>query len=203
MYTISLLGCGKLGFPIALELISQGYNIKGSTTTPSKINQLKQSGIIPYLIKIDEFVALDFFESDILLITLPFKKTFLDPNIYNHQIQLVYNKVKSSKIRHIVFISSSSVYPKDNQMYSPIDNIKPTNLRAKVLLECEDILKSLSNISTIIIRLGGIYGAKRKIKKSNKARRLIEQSDAIRLIIDNIKKVDENGSINGFELKLI
>ena len=52
MYTISLLGCGKLGFPIALELISQGYNIKGSTTTPSKINQLKQSGIIPYLIKI-------------------------------------------------------------------------------------------------------------------------------------------------------
>ena len=56
MQTISLLGCGKLGFPLALDLLNEGYNIKGSTTTTSKINKLKQSGIIPYLIKIEEFI---------------------------------------------------------------------------------------------------------------------------------------------------
>ena len=45
----------------------------------------------------------------------------------------------------------------------------------------------MENISVIIIRLGGIYGAKRKINKSKKARKLIKQSDAISLIKDSIR----------------
>ena len=57
----------------------------------------------------------------------------------------------------------------------------------------------MKNISVIIIRLGGIYGAGRKIKKSIKSRRLIKQSDAISLIIDSIKRVGENDIINGFQ----
>ena len=33
MKTISLLGCGSLGFPLATKLLQKGYYVKGSTTT--------------------------------------------------------------------------------------------------------------------------------------------------------------------------
>ena len=71
MKTISLLGCGKLGFPLALDLVDQGLIVKGSTTTKSKIDTLKQSGIIPYLMIVEEDIQSDFFNSDILVLILP------------------------------------------------------------------------------------------------------------------------------------
>ena len=60
MKTSSLLGCGYLGFPLALNLLQMGYNVKGSTTTPGKIQQLKKAGIIPYLINLEENISPDF-----------------------------------------------------------------------------------------------------------------------------------------------
>ena len=75
MKTISLLGCGNLGFPLALKLIKKGYCIKGSTKTPSKIKRFQNAGIIAYLINLDEAISLDFFDSDVLVLTLPYKKT--------------------------------------------------------------------------------------------------------------------------------
>ena len=83
METISLLGCGFLGFPLALKLCKKGYYVKGSTTTPSKLNKLKRTGIIPYLINLDKVIPAEFFEADILVLTLPYKKTFSDPKYYN------------------------------------------------------------------------------------------------------------------------
>jgi len=62
MKTISLLGCGNLGFPLALKLIKKGYCIKGSTKTPSKIKRFQNAGIIAYLINLDEAISLDFGE---------------------------------------------------------------------------------------------------------------------------------------------
>ena len=61
----------------------------------------------------------------------------------------------------------------------------------------------MKNISIIIIRLGGIYDAGRKINKSNKARRLIKQSDAISLIKDSINRMGENDIINGFQIMVL
>ena len=54
MKHISLLGCGKLGYPLAIELLKQGHVIKGSTTTITKMSKLKNIGIIPYLIDVDK-----------------------------------------------------------------------------------------------------------------------------------------------------
>ena len=203
MQNISLLGCGKLGFPLALDLLNEGYNIKGSTTTSSKIDKLKQSGITPYLINIEEFIELDFFNSDILVLTLPYKKSFSDSNSYKAQIKKVCDSLIFSSIKHIIFTSSSSVYPKDNKLYLPTDKFIPPNTRAEILLDCEQALYKMKNVSVIIIRLGGIYGVGRKINKSKKARRLIKQSDAISLIKESIKRVGENDFINGFQIMVL
>ena len=167
MKKISLLGCGRLGFPLAIKLLHEGYSIKGSTTTESKIQKLKKVGITPFLINISDDLPQDFFKADILVLTLPYKKTFTNPEIYKNQIKLVCEKVLKSCIQHIVFTSSSSVYPKDGRYYLTSDNFEPRNKRAEVLLECEQLLSRLKDVSVISIRLGGIYGEGRKIKSSS------------------------------------
>ena len=203
METISLLGCGSLGFPLSIQLLQKGYYVKGSTTTPSKLKKLKKTGIIPYLINLDKVIPSEFFEADILVLTLPFKKTFSDPKYYKKQIKIVCDNVQRSSIQHIVFTSSSSVYPKDSTIYSTSDNFTPTNLRAKVLLECEEILNKLDNISVVTIRLGGIYGAGRLIRESTKPRRLVSHKDALKHIENGIFRVGENDCINGFSRAVI
>ena len=137
MNRISLLGCGKLGLPLGLQLIDRGYYVKGSTTTASKIDKFKQSGIIPYLLNIDKLVESDFFKSDILVLTLPYKKSFSDPNIYKNQIKRVCDSIKFSSIKHVVFTSSSSVYPKDAKLYLPTDKFIPPYIRAEIARSLE------------------------------------------------------------------
>ena len=51
---ISILGCGWLGLPLAKKLIENGYEVKGSTTSESKLELLKNAGISPYQIKMEE-----------------------------------------------------------------------------------------------------------------------------------------------------
>ena len=200
MKTISLLGCGSLGFPLAIKLLQNGYNVKGSTTTTSKLQQLKKAGIIPYLIDVDNIIPLDFFTSDVLVITLPYKKSFIEPSIYKNQVKKVCEYVKTSSIQHIVFTSSSSVYPKDGNIYLTSDTFTPTTLRAKVLLECEDMLNKLENISVATIRLGGIYSDEKQIKKSTNPRKLVSHKDAIKHIEHGINRVGKNHCINGFKI---
>ena len=132
------------------------------------------------------------------MLTLPYKKSFTDPTIYRNQLNIVCDNVKKSSIQHIVFTSSSTVYPKDSKIYSPSDNFKPVNLRAKVLLECEEIINKLDNISVVTIRLGGIYGAGRLLKESTKHRRLVSHHDALKHIENGINMVGNNDCINGF-----
>ena len=51
---ISIIGCGWLGLPLAKQLTEKGYVVKGSTTSVEKLSLLKNYGIEPYLISIDE-----------------------------------------------------------------------------------------------------------------------------------------------------
>ena len=144
----------------------------------------------------------DFFDTDILILTLPYKNP-PSPYTYKKQIQAVYENIEGSKVKHIVFTSSSSVYPKDDKEYLPTDNFRPRDLRAQILLECEDILNKLENISVITIRLGGIYGAGRYIKKSVKPRRLVAHKDVLLHLNEALLKEGRNDCINCFSIKVM
>ena len=50
---ISILGCGWLGLALGEYLADEGYSVKGSTTTQSKMRLLVERGIIPFLIHFD------------------------------------------------------------------------------------------------------------------------------------------------------
>lgn len=50
MTQISILGCGWLGLPLAEALIKNGFSVKGSTTSSSKLGDLENLGVLPFLI---------------------------------------------------------------------------------------------------------------------------------------------------------
>ncbi|MDA9071024.1 dTDP-glucose 4,6-dehydratase, partial [Flavobacteriaceae bacterium] len=74
MKSISILGCGWLGKPMAVSLLREGFTVKGSTTSEIKIQELEALEIEAYLIDITEFEEFDLFlSSDILLIAITSK----------------------------------------------------------------------------------------------------------------------------------
>jgi GNAT superfamily N-acetyltransferase len=106
--SISLLGCGWLGFPLAQRLIENKFSIKGTTTSKGKLLQLKKANIEGYLLNLDDLDSLDkgFLDSILLIIAIPSK---------DHEgFKQLINNIEKSSIKKVIFISSNSVYPSNN-----------------------------------------------------------------------------------------
>ncbi len=199
---ISILGCGWLGWPLAVSLIKNGYSVKGSTTTKEKVSLLEKDGIEGYWLKSDRHISgknlSAFFQSNVLFLDIPFKRNFENPWDYKQQIDAIVEFVKPSGLGQVIFASSTSVYPDQLAVASEDVYFSPTNERSKVLLEIEKDLMANKNFKTTIIRFAGLFGGDRKIGKFLSAQKdiadkdapvnLIHQEDCVEIIKMIIKK---------------
>ena len=123
MKTISLLGSGWLGLALNrhYQYQKQSVQVKASTRTQKKINQLKKAGTIPYLVDIeDQSVDIqDFLDCDVLIVNITSK------NISSYA-ELMVN-MEASKVRHVLFVSSSSVYKNINGVVKESDGVENIN----------------------------------------------------------------------------
>jgi nucleoside-diphosphate-sugar epimerase len=159
---INILGCGWLGFSLALNLISRGFAIKGSTTSPEKMQELKLAGIDPFLIQFDQTLPepkLDpLLDGEILIVSVPpGRRTAAGPNNYKRMGEILSSQIPKSKISKLIFISSTSVYSDSNQEYTESSEISPETLSGKVIAEVEKSLLALP-MNVIILRLAGLFG---------------------------------------------
>lgn len=162
---ISLLGCGWLGFPLALNLISSGFQVKGSTTSPDKLAIFKEAGIDPYLVQFDSFSddpdLHDFLDADILIISVPPGRRSIDGLAnYRKMAKTLKDQLTISRVSKLIFISSTSVYPESNSTMTEFSAIDPETESGIVLAETEALLSSL-NMRVILLRLSGLIGPKR------------------------------------------
>lgn len=159
---INILGCGWLGFSLALNLISRGFAIKGSTTSPEKMQVLKLAGIDPFLIQFDQTLPEPKLESlldgEILIVSVPpGRRTAAGPDNYKRMGEILSSQIPKSKISKLIFISSTSVYSDGNQEYTESSEISPETLSGKVIAEVEKSLLALP-MNVIILRLAGLFG---------------------------------------------
>lgn len=147
-YCISILGCGWLGLPLARQLVQQGHQIKGSTTSQEKIEVMKSIGIIPYLIKLTEEEPqwVDFLKTDVLVITIPIKE--IKP--FKYLIKTLTSTVK------IIYTSSTAIYLPSKE---PINEKNALDTQHP-LLAIEQVIRNSGNPSTII-RLAGLFDQRR------------------------------------------
>ena len=206
MRNISILGAGWLGFPLAQSLLAlKQHALKVSTTSTSKIESLKKEGFEPYIINSDDYLnntlLNDFLICDILIINIPPKKS--------NQNYLVFLKFIAShkalkRVKQIIFISSSSVYPLGKKTYNEDEDITVENSSKEVVYKAERIFLN-SNTPVNILRCSGLMGYSRvagryfenkKVPDENAKVNYVHRDDVIAAIVLLIQNECKNSLYN-------
>lgn len=212
--TISILGCGWLGLPLAEHLRDEGHSIKGSTTSSEKIELLKGKEISPFLLSFSPELECedcsDFWDADLLVLNIPPGRSRDNvTSFHQKQISSVIEQLKQSSIKQVIFVSSTSVYPEKPGIVSEEDAEpgKAGRDSGNALLEAEKMLMNQSEFETSIIRFGGLYGqdrhpakylaGRKNMEKGNAPVNLIHQDDCIGIIQTIINKEVKGEIFNG------
>ncbi|MEW5676654.1 NAD(P)-binding domain-containing protein [Flavobacterium enshiense] len=182
---IALLGCGWLGLPLAESLISKGYSVKGSTTTHSKTDHLKASGIEAFhLVCTENGITGDiqgFLDtSDLLIINIPPKLRNVAAENFVRKISFLIPYLTSFSVKKVIFVSATSVYS-DELSYNKVTEgyfSNPNTENGKQLLETERLLQNNPDFRTTVVRFGGLIGNDRHPVKHLAGRENIENPDA-------------------------
>lgn len=154
MKTISVLGCGWLGFPLAKKLVQNGFSVKGSTTSLDKKEQLENEGIEAFELCLTENELIidsnDFFNTDVLVICIPPKRS--EREYYLTKIQKLNPFL--AKIPFVIFTSSTAVYPEVND-----EVFEDSPIVENHLYQVEQYLQSKTD--TCVLRLSGLIGGNR------------------------------------------
>ncbi|WP_158826342.1 SDR family oxidoreductase [Mucilaginibacter lacusdianchii] len=163
--TISVLGCGWYGLPLAKALLQQGFQVKGSTTSAQKLDVLADAGVIPYLLNIStehQQYESDFFDCDVLWISIPPKSRQGEAGAYLQKIKSIIDIAKQHNVKQVVFISSTGVYGDVNAELTELDVPMPDTDSGCALLEVETYLQQQTAFTTTILRFGGLLGPNRE-----------------------------------------
>ncbi|WP_017256909.1 NAD(P)-binding domain-containing protein [Pedobacter arcticus] len=162
---IAIIGCGWLGFPLAKHLQKAGYLINGSTTSEDKLEVLERSNIKPFLIQLDHentnLNIQNFLDADLLIINIPPGRATNSADLYVDKMRYLQQEILKSRVKKIVFISSTSVYAENNATHtedSEALSLETTGLR---MLAAEEAFLFLPNTETTVIRMAGLIGPER------------------------------------------
>jgi nucleoside-diphosphate-sugar epimerase len=186
---ISILGCGWLGLPLAKSLLSKGYEVKGSTTSESKLDVLKNAGILSFQIQLEEHQIIgnieEFLkETDFLVIDIPpgLRREVSTSNemTFVNKIKTLIPFIEKSGIQKVVFVSSTSVYGDGFPIVEIMEETKPNpdTESGKQLAITETLLQSNPHFKTTVIRFGGLLGDDRHPIKFLAGRTNVENPDA-------------------------
>lgn len=171
---VSILGCGWLGRPLAQHLVAQDVHVRGSTTTPEKIDALRADGIEPFLLSLDPHLtgenAASMFASPILVLNVPPSRDADDVQAYHRrQIDAVREAAAEGAVEWILFASSTGVYPNVERTVTEADQPPgipdalpgPRRSTGRAVLAAEKRLMDDPAFATTIVRFGGLYGGDR------------------------------------------
>jgi nucleoside-diphosphate-sugar epimerase len=188
MNFITILGCGWFGLPLAKSLLSKGYNVKGSTTSATKLKTLKEAEIMPFQIQLNEQEIIgnvsDFLhETDVLIIAIPpgLRKEILSSEemTFINKMKTLIPYIEKSGIQKVLFVSSTSVYGDRFPIieYTESTQTHPDTESGRQLVLSEKLLQSNIHFKTTVIRFGGLLGEDRHPIKFLAERTQIENPD--------------------------
>lgn len=208
---ISLLGCGWLGFPLAINLLSEGYRVKASTTTREKLKALDIAGIDPYLVQFSSSAPAPdlkkLLDAKTLIINIPPGRNNPDGlGNYRQMVRSVCGAIPDSDISRIILISSTSVYSDSNTTMTEKSDIAPDTDSGRLMAETEAVFANLP-VKVIILRLAGLIGPQRmpgrffagktEIPNGWAPVNLIHRNDVVRMIQQLIENKNASGIYNG------
>ena len=194
---IGIMGCGWLGFPLGKSWTSQGVSISGTTTTASKCKVLEAAGIDPYCIVLSADKVSNTIESflntvDTLILNIPPGLRGTSSESFVSKIRVLLPYIEQSLVKHVLFISSTSVYGHSQAAVNALSEPKPSTESGRQLLQVEQLLQASKAFKTTVLRLGGLIGndrhpitmlsGKKGLKNGDAPINLIHQKDCIAII---------------------
>ncbi len=160
--TVSLIGCGWLGLPAAERLLSEGYVVRGSTTTDEKRARLQQGGIDAHTLLLNPEPVGNLavlLQTDTLVINVPPKAGKMGDEFHPQQVQYLTDAVRLSSVKQIIYVSSTSVYPEHGRTVTEVDVTMPEESAAPALVRAEQLVEALAPERAVtVLRYGGLMG---------------------------------------------
>lgn len=200
--TISILGCGYVGLPVAEALISRGWRVRGSTTRTEKLLDLLRVGIEPYLVRLTpkpEGRGLDdFFDSEVVFLNFPPGRRRKDvASFLARAMEGLIGAMRAGQVRRVIFASSTSVYGAGRVTESDATLTPALTDSGRALLKAEKALLQQSDFNTTVLRYGGLYGYHRPpgrflmgrtIAGGRRAVNLVHRDDAVGVAVAAIEQ---------------
>ena len=182
--TVAVLGCGWLGLPLAKALVAEGYPVVGSTTTPAQLLTLRDAGITPYLLRLGpDFTPTDadtlrtmLTGVDVLVLNVPPRAAAA--HSYPTLLRPVGSVVASVGVRHVLFVSSTSVYPETNRPLKESDAVSSPDASSDLLRAEGHFTPRRGQWLSTVVRLGGLIGPDRPPGRFLAGRQDLPNADA-------------------------
>ena len=192
---ISVLGCGWLGLPLAAELASRGYRVRGSVTHADKLEALADVGVRGHRLELSPTPTGDtdgFFNVDTLIITLPPRRR--EPDVETrYPAQIAAALAETPEGTQIILTGSTSVYPDLGRTVTEADagsNAENSiSASGRAILAAEKLLRERNGVT---LRLAGLYGydrqpgrrlAGRDVSGGDAPVNLVHRDDVVRAIL--------------------
>ena len=164
MKTLTILGAGWLGFELG-NVLKNDFKIKVSSRTKDKLKIYEEEGFDSYILNEENLTFLDeLLDTNYLFINFPPSK-FED---YLSFLNKIYSSKKIKEIEKIIFISSTSIYPNIEGLFTEDYEINEPS--SKIVFEAENLIKDKSDV---IFRVAGLVGGSRYFGKRS-ANKVIE-----------------------------
>jgi nucleoside-diphosphate-sugar epimerase len=146
-----------------------GNQVKVSTRTPDRLPALAALKMEPFLIDIGQLPndIQAFLDAEILIINIPSKD--------HDGFAGLLKEIEKSKVRKLVFVSSTSVYEPGNKTISESDGAESSK---SPLVAIENLFRNSEKFETTIVRFGGLVGYSRNPGRFFAGGRVVANPDA-------------------------
>lgn len=166
---IAIIGCGYVGSAVGEALARTGWDVHGTTTSPTKTPAPEARGILPHVLDIADVAALHdlFSECDHVLLSVAAGRRGRDyRSVYLAGAENVRRAAEGTPVSRIVYTSSTRVYGQDDGSWVDEESpTEPVDENGRILLEAERTLLGgdsgnggAGELCVSVVRLSGIYG---------------------------------------------
>ena len=173
-----IVGCGFLGWPLALRWVAAGDQVFAMTRSESRAEQFSDQGLSPVVADVTKPDALRLAISDLPPIDTIVFAVGMDRSQYNDIYDVYVEGLRRfvdsypHPVKHLIYVSSTGVYGDfRGDWVDEASETNPAREGGKACLAAEALLADSTDNWTVL-RMAGLYGGERVPTKS-----LIEKRD--------------------------
>ena len=182
--TVLVLGCGWLGLALARSLAANGHRVLGTTTSPEQLPALEAAGAEPNLLRLgadfggpaDALLHRLLRAADVLVLNVPPRTAAA--GAYPTLLRPVHRAVAAAGTKHVLFVSSTSVYPNEPRVMREADAVSNRDAASDILRAEGHFVPRYGQWKSTVVRLGGLIGPERPPGRFLAGRRDLAQGNA-------------------------